>query len=146
MEPPTHKFLGQEFTNTHVYGVCSNRKSFMFSDPQTITVNAIAQTLPRVSAGEYNGLFRTADGGFVLSIKHTTGKRDRSVVRLDQRKICANPLDPAKNLPYTASVYLVLDAPPGFTGFTSVELENATKALTAYLSAANVTKFVGKES
>lgn len=118
----------------------------MFSDPQTVTVNAIAQTLPRVSAGDYNGLFRTSDGAYVLALKHTTGKRDRSVVRLDTRKLGANPLDPTKNLPYTASAYLVLDAPPGFTGFTSVELENLVKGLVAYLSAANVTKFVGKES
>jgi len=118
----------------------------MFSDPQTITVNSVAQTLPRVSSGEFNGQFRGPDGVYTLSIKHTAGKRDRSVVRLDTRKLGANPLDPAKNLPYTASSYLVLDAPPGFTGFTGTELENTVKALVAYLSAANVTKFVGKES
>lgn len=122
------------------------RKSLMFSDPQTITVATVAKTLPRVSSGDFTGQFRASDGAYVLSVKHTTGKRDRSVVRVDQRKIGANPLDPTKNLPYTASVYVVLDAPAGFTGFTSTELEDLVKAQVAYLSAANVTKFVGKES
>ncbi len=68
------------------------------------------------------------------------------MVRLDTRKVGANPLDPSRNLPYTAGVYVVLDAPAQFAGFTSVELEDMVKGLVAYLTAANVTKFVGKES
>lgn len=118
----------------------------MFSDPQSVTVAGAAKSLPRVSSGDFNGQFRASDGAYTLSIKHTGGKRERSVARLDTRKIGANPLDPTKNLPYTASVYVVLDAPAGGQGFTSVELEDHVKALAAYLTAANVTKFVGKES
>lgn len=118
----------------------------MFSDPQSVTISGSAKTLPRVSSGDFSGQFRTSDGAYTLSVKHTGGKRDRSVVRLDTRKIGANPLDPTKNLPYTASVYVVLDAPAQFAGFASTELEDLLKGLTAYLSAANVTKFVGKES
>lgn len=118
----------------------------MFSDPQSVTISGAAKSLPRVSSGDFSGQFRTSDGVYTLSVKHTAGKRERSVVRLDTRKIGANPLDPTRNLPYTASVYLVLDAPPQQSGFTSVELEDLSKGLVAYLSAANVTKFVGKES
>lgn len=118
----------------------------MFSDPQSVTISGAAKSLPRVSSGEYSGQFRASDGAYTLSVKHTGGKRERSVVRLDTRKIGANPLDPTRNLPYTASVYLVLDAPAQSSGFTSTELEDLTKGLVAYLSAANVTKFVGKES
>lgn len=118
----------------------------MFTDPQTITVSGAAKTLPRVSSGEFNGQFRTSDGAYVLSIKHSQNRKDRSVARVDTKKIGANPLDPAKNLPYVASAYVVLEAPPGGQGFTSTELEDLVKALAAYLSAANVTKFVGKES
>jgi hypothetical protein len=65
---------------------------------------------------------------------------------LDTKKVGTNPLDPSKNLPFSASAYLVLDAPAQGTGFTSTELEDLTKGLVAYLTAANVTKFVGKES
>jgi hypothetical protein len=118
----------------------------MFADPQSVTISGSAKSLPRVSSGDFTGQFRTSDGAYTLNVKHTSNKRDRSVVRLDTRKIGTNPLDPSKNLPYTASVYLVLDAPAQTSGFTSTELEDLTKGLVAYLTAANVTKFVGKES
>lgn len=118
----------------------------MFSDPQSVTIAGAAKSLPRVSSGDFHGQFRASDGAYTLSVKHTSGKRERSVVRLDTRKLGANPLDPAKNLPYTAGVYVVLDAPAQYSGFTSTELEDLAKGLVAYLTAANVTKFVGKES
>lgn len=118
----------------------------MFTDPQSVTISGTAKTLPRVSSGDYTGQFRSPSGDYTLSVKHTVGKRDRSVVRLDTRKIAGNPLDPSKNLPYSAGVYVVLDAPAQGGGFTSVELEDLVKGLSAYLSAANITKFVGKES
>lgn len=118
----------------------------MFADPQSVTIAGAAKSLPRVSSGDFSGVFRASDGAYGLTVKHTQAKRDRSVVKLSTRKIGSNPLDPTKNLPYTADVYLVLDAPAQGGGFTSVELEDLTKGLVAYLSAANVTKFVGKES
>ncbi len=118
----------------------------MFSDPQSVTISGTAKTLPRVSSGDYAGTFRTSDGAYTLNVKHTSGGRERSVVRLDTRKIGANPLDPTRNLPYTASAYVVLNAPAQSNGFTSTELEDLLKGLVAYLSAANITKFVGKES
>lgn len=118
----------------------------MFADPQSITVSGAAKSLPRVSSGDFNGQFRASDGAYVLSVKHSQGRKDRSVIRVDSKKLGANPLDPTKNLPYVASAYAVLEGPPGGQGFTSVELEDLVKALAAYLSAANVTKFVGKES
>ncbi len=118
----------------------------MFSDPQSVTISGSAKSLPRVSSGDFTGAFRTSDGAYVLTVKHSQGRKDRSVIRLDSKKIGANPLDPTKNLPYTSSIYAVLEAPAGGQGFTSVELEDLVKGLTAYLTAANVTKFVGKES
>lgn len=118
----------------------------MFSDPQSVTVAGAAKSLPRVSSGDFNGQFRASDGAYTLSIKHTGGKRERSVARLDTRKIGANPLDPTKNLPYAHAAYVVLEAPPGGQGFTSTELEDSLKTLSAYLNAANIAKFVGKES
>jgi hypothetical protein len=118
----------------------------MFSDPQSVTIAGTAKSLPRVSSGDFTGQFRASDGAYTLSVKHTSSRRERSVIRLDTRKLGANPLDPTKNLPYTAGAYLVLDAPSQGGGFTSTELEDLTKGLVAYLTAANVTKFVGKES
>lgn len=118
----------------------------MFSDPQSITIAGAAKSLPRVSSGDFTGRFRSGDGAYELAVSHTSGKRDRSVVRVNTRKVGANPLDPSKNVPYTASAYIVLDGPAQTSGFTNTELEDLVKGLVAYLSAANVTKFVGKES
>jgi hypothetical protein len=120
----------------------------MFADPQSITLAGAAKTLPRVSAGDYTGEFRASDGAIELIVKHSNGNRgrERSVIRSNHRKIGANPLDPSRNLPYTSSVYVVLEAPAQGQGFTLTELEDQVKALAAYLTAANITKFVGKES
>jgi hypothetical protein len=118
----------------------------MFADPQSVTISGTAKSLPRVSSGDFSGQFRASDGAYNLTVKHSQGRKDRSVIRLDSKKLGSNPLDPTKNLPYTASAYVVLEAPAGGQGYTSVELEDLTKGLVAYLSAANVTKFVGKES
>lgn len=118
----------------------------MFSDPQSVTIATVAKSLPRVSSGDFSGQFRASDGAYTLSVKHTSGKRERSVIRLDTRKIGANPLDPTKNLPYTASVYVVLDSPPQTAGFTSVELEDLIEGLVDYLTDPTIVKFVGKES
>lgn len=125
---------------------CHSERVPMFADPQSVTISGTAKSLPRVSSGEYTGQFRASDGAYNLTVKHTSNKRDRSVIRLDTRKVGTNPLDPSKNLPYTASVYIVLDSPAQGGGFSSTELEDLVKGLAAYLSAANVTKFVGKES
>lgn len=118
----------------------------MFSDPQSITISGAAKSLPRVSSGDFTGQFRSSDGATTLTVKHTSNKRDRSVVSLDVRAIGANPLDPSKNLPYTHRTYVVLDAPAQNGGFTSTQLEDSLKALVAYLTPANIAKFVGKES
>jgi hypothetical protein len=118
----------------------------MFADPQSVTVAGSAKTLPRVSMGELTGQFRSSDGAYNLTVKHNQGRKDRSVVRLDSKKLGANPLDPTKNLPYTASVYTVVEAPAGGQGYTSTEVEDLVKAHAAYLTAANITKIVGKES
>lgn len=119
----------------------------MFADPQSVTIDGVAKPMPRVSSGDLNGQFRASDGAYILSIKHNQGRKDRSVARLDTKKLGANPLDPTKNLPYVGSIYAVLEAPPGGQGFTSLELENLIKGFAAYLAVpANVTKFVGKES
>lgn len=118
----------------------------MFSDPQSITVATVAKTLPRVSSGDFKGQFRGADGAYELLISHDSGKKDRSMARINSRKIGANPLDPSKNVPYTAGAYVVLEAPAQTAGFSSTELEDLLKALVAYLTPANISKFVGKES
>lgn len=119
----------------------------MYADPQSVTINSVANSLPRISMGDLSGKFRSADGSFVLTISHANSKRNRSVVRLDQTKVGANPLDPTKNLNWSASAYLVLDVPLNGGGFTTTEQQNLIAGLTGLVNGTGFTsKFVGQEA
>jgi len=118
-----------------------------FADPQTVTINSVANTLPRTGFPVNGGLFTKDDGNVKLSVAHTSGaKRTRRTARLDFRKIAADPLVSAQNILYSMSAYLVVDVP--VTGFTVVEQKQIVDALTLYLTAtsgARVTQLLGGE-
>lgn len=117
----------------------------MLSEPQTITVNGAAATLPRVTFGDRNGLFESVSTGHRLRVSHLLGRRNRRTVRLDFTKTAADPLLDGVSREYSMSAYIVLDHPP--VGFTPVEVENNVKALTGWLAGAgNLTKVVNGES
>lgn len=117
-----------------------------FADPQTVTINAIANTLARTGFGTTSGAFTKDDGNVKLSVSHTAGKRTRRTIRLDHAKVAADPLISAQNIRYSMSCYLVCDIP--ITGYTVAEAKQIVDGLTAYLTAssgANVTKLLGGE-
>lgn len=115
-----------------------------FADPQSVTVNAVAQSLARISTGNDDGSsYRKDDGSYALIISHQENRRNRRVVRLNHRKIAADPLT-AANTEYTASFYLVMDVPP--VGYTLTEMKDIALGLTGWLSSANVLKVLGGES
>lgn len=118
-----------------------------FADPQSVTINAVAQTLPRVSSGENAGVFRKDDSSVELKVSHSSGKRNRRVIRLNHNKVATDPLMPTVNAPYSMSVSLVVDAP--LVGYTVAEQKQIVDALTAYLTAssgARVTQLLGGEN
>lgn len=115
----------------------------MFADPQTIN----SQTLPRVSSAVDLGIFRAADSTHALKVSHQYNRRARHVVRYDHAKVAADPFVSGNSLRYTASVYLVVDAPKD--GYTAAELKALVDAFIANLNAstgANITKLIGGES
>jgi hypothetical protein len=118
-----------------------------FADPQTVTINAVANTLPRTGFPTNGGVFTKDDGNVKLAVAHAVGaKRTRRTARLDFRKIAADPLISAQNIQYSMSAYLVVDIP--ITGFTVVEQKQIVDALTLYLTAssgAKVTQLLGGE-
>jgi len=118
-----------------------------FADPQTLTVNAVANTLPRVSSGETKGVFRKDDGNLTLQITSNSNvRRVRQAFRVEHRKVAPDPLMPATNSPYSLSVTLVVDTP--VDGYTIPEKKQIVDALTAYLTAssgARVTQLLGGE-
>lgn len=118
-----------------------------FADPQSVTINAIAKTLPRTSSGVDAGSFTKDDGEVKLTVSHAYNKRNRRVVRLDHQKIATDTLDPTINTLYNMGCYLVVDVPK--VGYTITEQKQIVDALTAYLTAssgARVTQLLGGEN
>lgn len=118
-----------------------------FADPQTVTINAVAQTLPRISTEKNSGVFQKDDTTVKLSMSHSYGSRTRRVARLDFSKITADPFITSTNRRLAMSAYLVVDLPP--EGFTVAEAKQIVDALTAYLTAssgARTTQLLGGEN
>lgn len=118
-----------------------------FADPQSVTIAAVANSLPRVSSGVNSGIFQKDDGNVKLTVSHAYGKRNRRTIRLDHRKIAADPLLGSVNINYSMSAYLVVDAPQ--TGYTVAQVKEIVDALTLYLTAssgAKVTQLLGGEN
>jgi len=116
----------------------------MFADPQSVTVNSVAKSMPRVSNGVSDATYRAADEVFQMRISHQTSKgRKRHMVRLDQTLIAADPLT-AENVSQRAGVYLVVDEPS--FGFDDTTLDYQVDALIAWLTAGNIAKLLGGES
>jgi len=119
----------------------------MFSDPQTITIDGVAHTLPRTTAGDGKGVFSEDDREVILSVQHQDGKRLRRNIRVDFQKTAADPIVPANNKPYSMSAYLVVDVPQ--YGFTPAEIKKVVDGFLANLQAssgANLVKFLGGEA
>jgi hypothetical protein len=117
----------------------------LFSDPQTVTVNSVAQTLAAISREELKSIYREDVAEYELVISHQeNGKRNRRVVRLNRTTVSADPFIPAQNVTNTVSYYLVIDTP--LAGFTNTQMKDDVLGLTAWLSSANVLKVLGGES
>lgn len=115
-----------------------------FADPQSVTINSVAQTLARTSVGSSESTYKKADGTVQLRISHQTNKkRVRRMVRLDQTIIAADPLT-SENDYQKAGVYLVVDEPE--IGFTDEQVDFLADALIAWLTPANIAKVLGSET
>lgn len=115
-----------------------------FSDPQSITINAIAKSLVRIKSDGFKSIYRTADEEFTFTISHQeTKSRTRRMCRIDQRKVAADPLT-AVNEYKTVGVYLVVDEPE--FGFTDTEIDYIVQGFKTWLSSGNVAKVLANES
>jgi len=117
------------------------------ADPQSITINAVANSLPRISSGVNSGVFQTNDGNVKLTVQHTYGKRNRHVLRVDSSKIAPDPLVSAQNIKHSMSTYIVFDTP--VTGYTVTEAKQVIDGFIAALSASSgalITKTLGGEN
>lgn len=116
-----------------------------YADPISITYNAVATNLPRISSSANAGTFRTADSSLAASVSHSYGKtRTRRQLRLDHQKVAADPLVAAQNLRYSMSAYIVIDVP--IVGYSVAEAKLVVDALTGFAAnATNINKLLGGE-
>lgn len=92
-----------------------------FADPQSVTVNAVAKSLARVtSTNPTTGRFSNNGGEFELTTSQKqTNNRFRREFRFTQTKVAADPIS-ALNKQVSASVIIAIDEPK--VGFTDTEL------------------------
>lgn len=118
----------------------------MFSDPQTVTVNAIAKSLARTGTGQDTGSFATSDRAYRLSMAHSYGRRTRSTAKLQHDSLVASPLISGQNINQSVSVHIVVDRP---AGYDATLLKQDVDGFVAWLAASSgsaVTKLLGGES
>jgi len=117
----------------------------MLSDPQSVTVNAVAKSMPRVSSTGKSAVYEAADSLYKLTVSHqiTAGNRIRSLVRMDHKAVVTNPLDSTNDYDQQ-SVQIVFDRPS--FGFTSAQLGYDWAGLKAWLDDTMIGKLFGQES
>lgn len=115
----------------------------MFADPQTVTINAVATSLPRTSIKDGSAEYTSADGNTKLTIKQNASTaRFRREVRLTVKKVATDPIS-ALNKEVSTSVYIVIDEPRW--GFSDTELDYYKDALLGWAIDANTNKVLGGE-
>jgi len=115
----------------------------MLTDPQSVTINAVAVSLPRTQISATQNSYTSADGNTAMVTKQNVTKaRFRREVRLTQKKVAADPIS-AVNKEIGVSVYLVVDEPRA--GFSDAEIGYLIDGLKAWLTSANYTRVLGGE-
>lgn len=114
------------------------------ADPQVITVNAVAQSMPRISTSGLESKYQKNDLSYTLTVKHTPTKdRIRSLARVDFRAVVADPLTAVNDFE-TLSFYVVIDRPT--YGFSSTQVEQLITGYKTWLDATMIGKLYGSES
>lgn len=115
---------------------------------QTVTINAVAISLPRTGSGLTSGVFQSSDGLVKETFSHSvTGKRNRRLARIDHRKVAADPFNSAINAEYSMSCYIVFDVPS--VGYSVTEQKQVVDGFITQLNASSgalITKILGSES
>lgn len=118
-----------------------------FADPQSIKINGVTSSLPKVSSGANQSRYESNDGTVELLASSQYGSRTRRTIRVNLSKVTADPFIPAQNVKVSTSCYLVFDIPPA--GYTVEELRKVYEGFVELLSASTaklITQLLGGES
>jgi len=115
---------------------------------QSVTINAVAISLPRIGGSLNSSVFQSNDGLVKETVSHTLNRgRTRHLVRIDHRKVAADPFQAAVNREFNAAMYVVLDVPT--VGYTVTEQKQVWDGFAAQLAASSgalITKVLGNET
>jgi hypothetical protein len=120
-----------------------------FTDPQSVTINAVTSPLPRTFSEGNESRYTSADGLIALSANHTLVKqgRERHLLRIDHSKLTTNPFDSSENVKVNMAYYVVFDLPPaGYTDAEALQVFVGFNTLITASSNALITKLLGGES
>jgi hypothetical protein len=120
----------------------------MLSDPQSVTVNSVAKSMPRVETQGRRSVYRKDDETYELSVSHETtgsktGPRIRSMVKLVRKDVVPDPLTSVNDYENLV-VYTVIDRP--VAGFSSTTVAQVIAGFQAWLDGTMVAKIYGQES
>lgn len=120
----------------------------MLTDPQSVTVNAVAKSMPRVETQGRRSVYRKDDETYELTVSHEqvgskTGPRIRSMAKLVRKDVVPDPLT-AVNDYENLIVYLVIDRP--VAGFSLATVQQVVAGFEAWLDGTMVGKLYGQES
>jgi hypothetical protein len=122
------------------------------ADPQVITVNAVAKSMPRIStttsSNQRQSSYSLADKTFSLDVIHRDLKRNSrprlvSLVRFTQRANVTDPLNSAL-IPETVAWSVQLDRP--VDGFTQTQVDQMWTGFKSWFDSTMVGKIFGGES
>jgi hypothetical protein len=120
----------------------------MLTDPQTITVNAVAKVMPKVLTDGQHAVYQLADLSFTLDIRHTSRKQNgkarvKSLATFTQRSVVTDPLTSVNDFE-TLVVSTQIDRPEA--GFTSTQVQQLVAGFQAWLTGSMADKLYGRES
>jgi len=116
-----------------------------FADPQSVTINGAATSLPRVGTTQpvRIGKFSNADASVTLEVRQDqTAQRFRREARLTQKKVAVDPIA-ATNKEVSTSVFIAVDEPKW--GFSDTEIKYLISALTAWFVSGKQDQLLGGE-
>lgn len=120
----------------------------MFSDPSTVTINAVGKNLIRINQDGYSSeyLLKETTGEFSLRLRNSSYTSKDRAVKVDRHNAelihtiyGATSADP----PTIRKAYMVFE---NDQGDDASEFEDFVTGLVDFLTAANITKLIGWES
>lgn len=102
------------------------------TDPQTVTIDGTAFSLPRLAGDASRQPYVSADGLTKLVILQSNGKRKRSAIRIEKTKSVTDPITGLSSY-QDAAVYVMFDRP--LVGFSNDELAKVFVGLSTAMTA-----------